>query len=149
MEIISFKEIPVKCLQITILFRPPLRWRHNGQHSVSNHQPRDCFLNRLFRHRSKKTSKLRVTGLCVGNSPGTGEFPTQMASNAENVSIWWRHHVLVLTQLQRHVTFNALFWYTWTRSIYCPYPWKKATGCIQLQHPFSLAGANFTNRDQF
>ena len=23
----------------------------------------------------------------------TGEFPTQMASNAENVSIWWRHHV--------------------------------------------------------
>ena len=40
----------------------------------------------------KKTSKLRVTGLCVGNSPGTGEFPAQMASNAENVSIWWRHH---------------------------------------------------------
>ena len=50
--------------------------------------------NRLFRRRSKKTSKLRVTGLCVGNSPGTGEFPAQMTSNAENVSIWWRHHVL-------------------------------------------------------
>ena len=49
-------------------------------------------LNRLFRRRSKKTSKLRVTGLCAGNSPGTGEFPTQMASYAENVSIWWRHH---------------------------------------------------------
>ena len=70
----------------------PLHWRHNGRDSVSNHQPRDCLLNRLFRHRSMKTSKLRVTGLCVGNSPGTGEFPTQMASNAENVSIWWRHH---------------------------------------------------------
>ena len=40
----------------------------------------------------KKTSKLRVTGLCAGNSPGTGEFPAQMASYAENVSIWWRHH---------------------------------------------------------
>ena len=40
-----------------------------------------------------KTSKLRVTGLCAGNSPETGEFPAQMASNAENVSIWWRHHV--------------------------------------------------------
>ena len=39
-----------------------------------------------------KTSKLRVTGLCAGNSLGTGEFPAQMASNAENVSIWWRHH---------------------------------------------------------
>ena len=42
--------------------------------------------------RSKKTSKLRVTGLCAGNSPVTGEFPTQRASSAENVSIWWRHH---------------------------------------------------------
>ena len=42
--------------------------------------------------RSKKTSKLRVTGLCVGNSPVPGEFPTQRASNAENVSIWWHHH---------------------------------------------------------
>ena len=29
--------------------------------------------------------------LC-GNSPVTGEFPAQMASNDENVSIWWRHH---------------------------------------------------------
>ena len=44
--------------------------------------------------RSKKTSKLRVTGLCAWNSPVTDEFPAQMASNAENVSIWWRHHVL-------------------------------------------------------
>ena len=70
----------------------PLRWRHNGRDSVSNHQPHDCLLYRLFRRRSKKTPKLRVTGLCVGNSPGTGEFPSQMASNAENVSIWWRHH---------------------------------------------------------
>ena len=43
----------------------------------------------------KKTSKLHVTGLCVGNSPVTGEFPAQMASNTENVSIWWRHHAIV------------------------------------------------------
>ena len=70
-----------------------LRWRHNGRDSVSNHQPHGCLLNRLFRRRSKKTSKRRVTGLCVGNWPGTGEFPAQMASNAENVSIWWRHQL--------------------------------------------------------
>ena len=69
-----------------------LRWRHNGLDSVSNHQPPGCLLNRLFRRKSKKTSKLRVTGLCAGNSPGTGEFSAQMASYAENVSIWWRHH---------------------------------------------------------
>ena len=41
----------------------------------------------------KKTSKLRVIGLCTGKSPVTTEFPAQRASNAENVSIWWRHHV--------------------------------------------------------
>ena len=40
-----------------------LRWRRNGRDSVSNHQPHDCLLNRLFRRRSKKTSKLRVTGV--------------------------------------------------------------------------------------
>ena len=68
--------------------KDPLQWRHNERDSVSNHQPHDCLLNRLFRRRSKKTSKLRVTGLCAGNSPGTA----QMASYAENVSIWWRHH---------------------------------------------------------
>ena len=69
-----------------------LWWRHNGRDSVSNHQPDDCLLNCLFRRRSKKTSKLRVTGLCAGSSPGTGEFPEEMASNMVNVSIWWRHH---------------------------------------------------------
>ena len=47
----------------------PLQWRHNGRGSVSNHQSYDCFLNRLFRRRSKKISKLRVTGLCAENSP--------------------------------------------------------------------------------
>ena len=46
----------------------------------------------VYSDRSKKTSKLHVTGLCVGHSPGTSEFPAPMASNAEKVSIWWRHH---------------------------------------------------------
>ena len=82
--------------------RYPLLWRHNGHDSDSNHQPHGCLLNRLFRRRSRKTSKLRVTGLCVGNSPGTGEFPAQMACNAENVSIWWRHHVEVLETERIH-----------------------------------------------
>ena len=45
------------------------------------------------RCRSKKTSKLRVTGLCEGNSTMTSEFPAQRAINAKNGSIWWRHHV--------------------------------------------------------
>ena len=53
----------------------PLRWRHNDQDCVSNHQPHGCLLNRLFRRRSNKTSKLRATGLCVGNSPGPVNSP--------------------------------------------------------------------------
>ena len=48
-------------------------------------------LNRSLRRRSKKISKLRVTGLCEGNSPVIGEFHVHRASKAENVSIWWRH----------------------------------------------------------
>ena len=40
----------------------------------------------------RKHKKLRVTCLCEGNSPVTGEFPAQKASNAGNVSIWLRHH---------------------------------------------------------
>ena len=81
---------------VDILFRcerAPLQWRHNERNGVSNHQSRDCLLNCLFRRTSEKTSKLRATVLCEGNSPVTGEFPAQRASNAENVSIWWRHHV--------------------------------------------------------
>ena len=76
-------------------FQFTLQWRHNGRDGVWNHQPRDCLLNCLFRHRLKKTSKLRMTGLCEGNSPGTGEFPAQMDSNAEYVYILmtssWSH----------------------------------------------------------
>ena len=51
------------------------------------------YLGVFFGRRWMKASKFRVTGLFAGNSQGTGEFPAQMASNVENVSIWWRHHV--------------------------------------------------------
>ena len=53
----------------------PLHWRHNDHDGVSNHQTYGCLLNRLFRRRSKKTSKLCVTDLCVGNSPGPVNSP--------------------------------------------------------------------------
>ena len=78
-----------------------LQWRHNGHDGISNHQPPDCLLSRLFRCRSKKTSKLCVTGFCAGNTSVTGEIPAQMASNAENVSIWWRHHVMRFHELSQ------------------------------------------------
>ena len=52
-----------------------LLWRHNRRDGVSNHQPHDYLLNRLFRRRSNTTSEFRVTGLCEGNSPVTGDSP--------------------------------------------------------------------------
>ena len=59
-----------------IAFLRPLWWRHNGRDSgVSNHQPHDCFLKRLFRRRSKKTSKLRVTGFVWGIHRGPVNSP--------------------------------------------------------------------------
>ena len=41
----------------------------------------------------RKHQSSALLAICAGNAPGTGEFPAQMASNAENASIWWRHHV--------------------------------------------------------
>ena len=85
--------ITMKMGVITHIASPwSLQWHHNKRDGITNQQPHHCLFNRLFRHRSKKTSKLRVNGLCVENSPVAGEFPAQRASNAENVSIWWRHH---------------------------------------------------------
>ena len=52
-----------------------LQWLHNEHDGVSDQQPHDCLRNRLFGRRSKKISKLRVTGLCVGNSPVTRNSP--------------------------------------------------------------------------
>ena len=87
-----------------------LQWRHNERDGVSNHQPHDGLFNRLFRRKSKKTSRLRVTGLCEGNSPVTGEFPAQRDSNAENVSIWWRLDEIYYFE-NVYICFRSALWY--------------------------------------
>ena len=107
-----------------------LQWRHNGHDSVSNHQPHNCLLNRLFRRRSKKISKVCVTGLCAGNSLETGEFPAQMASNTENVSIWWRHHA---GNPDHHIQGTQLSFSNF----------KHSTPQITHQWPFLLISFNF------
>ena len=105
-----------------------LRWRHNERNGVSNHQPHDYLLNRLFRRRSKKTSKVCVTGFCDENSPVAGEFPAQRDSYAENVSIWWRYHVAYYTctyirrTYQPSMFISAIFLCVWKR--YIKYPQK-------------------------
>ena len=79
----------------------PLRWHHNERYGVSNHRRLDCLLYRLLRRRSKKTAKLRITGLCWGNPLVTGGFPSQRFGNADNVSIWWCYHIILNMLLVR------------------------------------------------
>ena len=104
-------------------FHITFQWRHNERDGVSNHQPHGCLFNHLFKHRWKKTSKLPVTGLCTGNSPVTGEFPAQKASNAENVSSWiflcggGLHHLIEL-DLANLCVFSQ---HSWRLHSYCKF----------------------------
>ena len=118
-------------LLLCYVHRKTLQWRHNGRNGVSNHRHLKCLFNLSLRCRSKKTSKLRVTGLCEGKSPMTSEFPSQRASNAENVSIWWCHHVdnkfvicsvIFMFYLLCHTRCyyqNCELWGLWPQSGYC------------------------------
>ena len=71
LEKIQFIFLGVYLYSVVLL---ALQWRHSEHDGVSNHQSINCLLNRLFRRRSKKTSKLRVTGLCGEDPPVTGGF---------------------------------------------------------------------------
>ena len=73
------------------LLRLALQLRHNGLDGVSNHQPHYCVYSAVYSCADQRKHHSSAS-LAFGNSPGTGEFPAQMASNAENASIWWRHH---------------------------------------------------------
>ena len=106
--------VEIKCIAINTSETSSLQWRHNERNGVWNHRCLHCLCNCCFRRRSKKISKLRLTGLCAGNSPVTGEFPTRKTSNAENGAIWWRHYVWTIT----HVTLVAVA----AKTIPVPYP---------------------------
>ena len=124
----------------------PLQWRHNERDSVSNHQPYDCLLNRLFRQRSKNTSKLRVTGRCEGNSPVIGEFPAQRASNAKNVSICWRHHAWLCLRRLLHIYLGKADFFQllmcslrYVRTIDCIVTWRSPPfPCTSYYHIISI-----------
>ena len=107
------------------------QWWHNGRDGISNHQPRDCLFSRLIRRRSKKTSKRHVTGFCAGNSSVTGEIPAQMASNTENVSIWWRHNVLQRTQKRHPLAYpQCLLWVYTLNKVLASFPSCCAQYCV-------------------
>ena len=58
-----------------------LQWRHNGRGNVSNHHGLYYLLNCLFRRKSKKTSKVRITGRCVGSSPANSWHKRSVSRN--------------------------------------------------------------------
>ena len=69
---------------MVVILRVSLQWRYNERNGVSNHRRLDCLINCLFRLRSKKTSKLHVTGFVKGNhrrpmvSPHKGSVTRKM-----------------------------------------------------------------------
>ena len=69
-----------------VLCEITLQWRHNGCKSISNHQPQDWCTDQR-KHQSSAS-----LAFVQGNSLVTSEFPAQMASNREIISIWWHHH---------------------------------------------------------
>ena len=70
--------------------RVALQWRHNEHDGVSNYRSLDCLLNRLSRRRSKKISKLRVTGHCEGihRSPHKGPVTRKMFPFDDVIMLW-------------------------------------------------------------
>ena len=125
-----------------------LLWRHNGRDDISNDQPRDCLFNCLFRRRSKKTSKLRATGLCGGNLPVTGEFPAQIGSTAEmlpfdDVTIYKENQSVTSNNGPVMWSFGVVLMFTWTRwwkTIQLPVIWGDMTLLWRHCNVQALAG---------
>ena len=73
----------------------------------------------IYQTQMKKNIKaLRHWSLC-GEFTGTGEFPAQRASNAENVSIWWSHHALLPCQVTSVETPARLAIRSWPSLLLC------------------------------
>ena len=66
--------------------------RHNGRDGASNHQPRDCLLNRLSDADQRKHQSSASLAFVWGIHRSPVNSPHKKASNAENVSVWWRYH---------------------------------------------------------
>ena len=116
----------VGCTYLSMPWPLTLHWCHNYHDGVSNHQPHGCLLNRLFSRRSKKTSKLRVTGLCAENSPGPVNSPhkgpvTQkmfhlMTSSWKN--LWIKKSIFVDCTLQHLLHYHGM-----TLQLFYPLVW--------------------------
>ena len=115
----------------------PPHWRHNERDCVSNHQRLDCLLNRMFRRISNKIPKLRVTGLCDGNPPVTGAFPSQRPVTLNFFSIWYHHDYFC-----RHIVCRYLITFI-RRSDYHKVIYDDIYKCDLLINDFKCVGFDF------
>ena len=136
-----------------------LQRRHNGRNGISNHWCVHCLLSCLFRRRSKKISKLRVTGLCEGNSQVTGKNSSHKGPETQKMfpkiddvimSAWWQHWQIashphlqatcLQTDILLEIVFlTILFYETWNLYIIfiCPHwyvagSWNPSSWTIHL-----------------
>ena len=79
---------------------------------VPNHRQHEWPSKSLFWLTWKNQSSALLT-LCDGNSPLTGRFPSQTASNPESVSVSWRYYISF-----RIVTTHELLASIWTPSFH-------------------------------
>ena len=151
---LTFADGAAEVLQVQVqilhcLLHMTLQWRHNGRDGVSNHQHHDCLLNRLFRCRSKENIK------APRHWPFSGEFtsdrwiPAQMASNAENVSIWWRHHDKAYIEVYA-INRNTHTWKLFLSHFAPQYPQLtmpfRSTTIFTLSHLLPLSLANLPQK---
>ena len=73
----------LQCVQPRLRFLQPVQRRHNEHGGVSNRPGVSSVWSTFVHAHVKEISKFRIAGLCEGNPPVTGRFPSQRASNAE------------------------------------------------------------------
>ena len=94
LTMVTSQEICMRCFAVCVLSKSLLSVSHYND-VIMNKMAFRLFTQPFVQAQIKENIKVRVTDLCAVNSPVTGEFPAQRASNTENVSIWWRHHAPV------------------------------------------------------
>ena len=96
----------IKSLEYSINRLVYIRWRELifVTWPLPNHRKLHCLMKSLFTLTTKKSSEVYIIGPLLDVPSVTGEFPSERASNAENVAISWCDHGLLPS------TFWIWFW---------------------------------------
>ena len=103
-----------------VIFPFTLQWRHNERDGISNHRCLYCLLNFFQAHRWPVDS------------------PHKRASNAENISIWWRHYNVTLMMsfwgYLRHWLHRELLLFFKTTHFVASYHWNRKKLWRKFRH---------------